>query len=106
MATNRSLPVAAVFASAVAAGVIASRNGRATVTPMPLRTARRDRCRFVMIILVSMNARLSAAISYQLSAIGDHRSLIANRQSPIADRNALHSRAGPAVASTGAGPLI
>src|SRR6516162_3604378 len=38
----------AVFANAVPAGTIASRTGRATVTPMPLRTARRDRCFFEM----------------------------------------------------------
>jgi len=50
-ASNRSFPFAAVCASGVAAGAMASRNGRPTVTPMPFRTARRDRWRFVMIIL-------------------------------------------------------
>ena len=47
MQASRTRP-AAVRASAVRAGTIASRNGRATVTPSPFRTVRRDRCFRVM----------------------------------------------------------
>ena len=50
MAARRIL-VAAVFASAVRAGTIASRNGSATVTPSPLRAVRRERCFCVMNIV-------------------------------------------------------
>ena len=39
-----SRPAAAVWASAVAAGTIDSRNGNASVTPAPCRNVRRDRC--------------------------------------------------------------
>ena len=38
------------------AGTIASRNGSATVTPMPFRTVRRDRCFLVMNIRCSSTA--------------------------------------------------
>src|SRR5437868_103339 len=38
---------AAVVAYAVPAGVIASRNGSATVMPIPFRTVRRERCFFL-----------------------------------------------------------
>src|SRR5580692_11593798 len=43
----RSLGAAAVCASAVAAGIIASSSGRASVAPAPRSTVRRDRCFFV-----------------------------------------------------------
>ena len=39
---------AAVLASAVAAGIMASSKGRPTLTPSPRRTVRRVRCFFVM----------------------------------------------------------
>src|SRR5690606_33929839 len=45
--------VAAVCASAVRAGIIASSSGSAMVAPTPRRTVRRDRCFFVMNILLS-----------------------------------------------------
>jgi hypothetical protein len=41
-APNRGAGCAAVFASAVAAGTIASRNGSASVAPIPLIIVRRD----------------------------------------------------------------
>src|SRR6266540_7101338 len=44
----RRIFAAAVFAHAVCAGTIASRNGSATVAPMPPRTVRREMCFFVM----------------------------------------------------------
>src|SRR5262245_57110188 len=61
MATNRILPLAAVSATAAAAGAIASRNGRATALPMPFSTVRRDRWRLVMIMGCSrlMRSRLA-----------------------------------------------
>ena len=39
---------AAVWAMGVIAGAIASRNGRATVAPMPRKTARREICFFML----------------------------------------------------------
>jgi hypothetical protein len=39
---------AADYANAVPAGTKASSSGSATVTPIPYRTARRDRCFFEM----------------------------------------------------------
>src|SRR5262245_61525445 len=51
--TNRGFPAAAVCASAVAAGIIASRSGRASVAPAPLRTVRRGMCFFVKNIALS-----------------------------------------------------
>src|SRR3954468_2823814 len=53
MHTRRCLDAdapAAVFANTVRAGTMASRSGRATVAPIPLRTARRDTCFFEMYI--------------------------------------------------------
>src|SRR5258708_30227930 len=47
MQTRRTFLPSAVFAHAVPAGTIASRNGSAIVTPIPLRTVRRDRAFFV-----------------------------------------------------------
>src|SRR5262245_15969343 len=46
MATNRLFGRAGVCARSVAAGTIASSNGRASVAPAPLRTARRGMRRF------------------------------------------------------------
>src|SRR5215510_2944046 len=43
----RSFGAPAVCASAVAAGIIASSSGSASVTPAPLSTVRRERCFFV-----------------------------------------------------------
>jgi hypothetical protein len=43
----RIFGTAAVWASAVAAGIIASSSGNASVTPAPFSTVRRDRCLFV-----------------------------------------------------------
>jgi hypothetical protein len=48
MAARRTLPLAAVLAHAVLAGTMASSSGRAAVTPMPLRTVRRERWRLVI----------------------------------------------------------
>src|SRR5438128_1215871 len=50
MHDSRVRPAAAVFASSVLAGTIASSNGSEIVTPMPLRTVRRDRCFLVITI--------------------------------------------------------
>ena len=52
IADSRTLP-AAVFASAVLAGTIASSSGNAIVTPMPLSTIRRERCFFSKNIVFS-----------------------------------------------------
>ena len=46
----RRMRLGAAFARAVRAGTIASRNGSAIVTPMPLSIVRREMCFFVMII--------------------------------------------------------
>jgi len=46
--TMRGLPAAAVFASAMPAGIIASSSGSETLAPMPRRTVRRERCFLVM----------------------------------------------------------
>ena len=46
MATNRLFGLAGVCARSVAAGTIASSNGRASVAPAPLRTVRRGIRRF------------------------------------------------------------
>ena len=45
---NRGFGVAAVCASSVAAGTMASRSGRASVTPVPRRKVRREMCFFAM----------------------------------------------------------
>ena len=47
MAAKRTW-LAAACARAARAGTIASRNGKATVTPMPRRTSRRESCFFAM----------------------------------------------------------
>jgi hypothetical protein len=44
----RGFGLAAVWASAVQAGIIASSRGRPTVTPAPRRNVRRERCILVM----------------------------------------------------------
>ncbi len=46
--TKRGFGTAAVAASAVEAGIIASRSGSASVTPLPLRTVRREMCFLVI----------------------------------------------------------
>ena len=48
VATNRGFGVAAVCASSVAAGTIASSSGRASVTPVPRRKVRRGMCFFAI----------------------------------------------------------
>src|SRR6188508_507744 len=48
MAPRRVRGVAAVWPSSVAAGIIDSSSGNASVTPAPCRKVRRDRCAFVM----------------------------------------------------------
>src|SRR5579863_6615218 len=57
--TNRGLGVAAVWASAVAAGIIASSNGSASAAPLPLRIVRREMCllvinMFAVFLLISL----------------------------------------------------
>src|SRR6185437_173965 len=49
MAAKRVGATPAVWASGVCAGIIESRRGSAKATPVPRRTARRDRCFLVMI---------------------------------------------------------
>src|SRR5688500_10661174 len=44
----RGMGLAAVFASAVFAGIIASSNGSAMLAPTPFRTVRRDKCFLVI----------------------------------------------------------
>src|SRR4029079_9819973 len=63
MQASRVRPAAAVFASAVRAGTIASRNGSAIVAPMPRRTVRRLTCFFVRYIspLLSVRTGVRAA---------------------------------------------
>jgi hypothetical protein len=46
--TKRGFGVAAVCASAVEAGIIASKRGRASATPPPRSIVRRERCFFVI----------------------------------------------------------
>src|SRR6186713_1583001 len=48
MKATRGLMAAAVFASAVWAGIIASSSGSAIAAPAPCSTVRRERCFFVM----------------------------------------------------------
>src|SRR5580658_2455699 len=52
--TKRGLGVAAVWASAVEAGIIASRSGSARVAPAPRRTVRREMCFLVMNICIPL----------------------------------------------------
>src|SRR5687767_3981281 len=47
---------AAVCANAVPAGIIDSSSGSASVTPMPWRNVRRDRCFFVMNDIASVSS--------------------------------------------------
>ena len=51
--TNLGFGLAAVCASAVAAGTMESRNGSARVAPIPRSTVRRDMCFFVIIMVVA-----------------------------------------------------
>ena len=53
--TNRGFGLAAVCASAVAAGIMASRNGSASVAPAPRRTVRREMC-FLVINMSSVSS--------------------------------------------------
>jgi hypothetical protein len=59
----RIFGVAAVCASAVAAGIIASSSGNASVTPAPRNTVRRLRCLFVTNMGSSSLCRLPIKIS-------------------------------------------
>src|ERR1044071_5105604 len=52
MPQKRLFGSAAVFTCAVAAGIIESRSGSASVTPMPCRKVRRGRCFLVMNMLL------------------------------------------------------
>src|SRR5436309_14616333 len=56
--TNRGFGFAAVCASAVAAGTIASRSGNASVAPAPRRIVRREMCFLDMNMVVSSNVSL------------------------------------------------
>src|SRR5947208_157616 len=59
--TSRTFFAAALAPQAFRAGVMASRNGSASVTPIPFRTVRRERCLLVRYIatpfLISRGAR-------------------------------------------------
>src|SRR6185503_19024935 len=68
--------LAAVWARAVQAGIIASRSGRPTVTPAPRRNVRRERCFFVMNDISLLKSYQLSAISRRLSAIGYRLSAI------------------------------
>jgi hypothetical protein len=57
MPQKRLLGVAAVLTSGVAAGIIESRSGKASVTPIPRKNVRRGKCFLVMkAISVSPNS--------------------------------------------------
>ena len=66
MPQKRLLGSAAVFTCAVAAGIIESSSGSASVTPMPCRKVRRGRCFLVMniVVLRATVGRLKAAPTY------------------------------------------
>ncbi len=61
---------AAVAASAVRAGIIASSSGSASVAPTPRSTVRRDRCFFVTNMCVSYCCAAAACVSSSPSAPG------------------------------------
>jgi hypothetical protein len=54
IATNRRFAAIAVRASAGVDGIIASRNGNATVTPIPFRAVRRDKGFRLMSMVMSL----------------------------------------------------
>src|SRR5215475_7831539 len=58
MHARRLLGAAAVLLSGVCAGTMDSKNGKATVTPAPLRKVRRERCFLVMNIMTVSSGRL------------------------------------------------
>src|SRR6478736_8997792 len=68
----RGFGAAAVFASAVAAGIIASSSGSATAAPVPFSTVRRERCLRVMYMLASS---LLARLGHR-TRIGDQRAIL------------------------------
>src|SRR5882762_1704116 len=60
MKPMRGFGEAAVFASAVPAGIMASSSGRAIDTPIPRSTVRRDRCFLVMKCILNLLLRLGS----------------------------------------------
>ncbi len=70
----RIFGTAAVWASAVAAGIIASSSGSASVTPAPFSTVRRDRCFLVMnIVSPSQACILKASLTTMPETIAESR---------------------------------
>src|SRR5262245_22821427 len=67
MAPMRVFGAAAVCASAVRAGTIDSSSGSASVTPVPRRNVRRERCRLVMNI--SMTPPALAALAKRFDGL-------------------------------------
>ena len=59
--TNRGVGFAAVCASAVAAGIIESSSGSASVAPAPFRIVRREMCFFEMNMFYLLAATFGAA---------------------------------------------
>ena len=60
VATNRGFGVAAVCARSVAAGTIASSNGKASAAPVPRKKVRRTMCFFAMNMVSSFAAQRTA----------------------------------------------
>src|SRR5512143_3755481 len=70
MKPARRVGLAAVWASAVPAGIMASSKGRATVAPMPRRKVRRCKCFFVRNMVRQSPNRFYLYIFYLPSAPG------------------------------------
>ena len=69
----RSFGFAAVCASAVAAGTIASSSGSASVTPAPLSTVRRERWRFVRNMVSLLACMRKASLATMPDTMADNR---------------------------------
>ena len=71
--------LAAVCASAVRAGIIASSSGRPSVAPSPRRTVRRVRCFLVTNMSVAPYLAFTATVPSALPAAGSDRSTMLDR---------------------------
>src|SRR2546422_8562558 len=90
MAPNRVRGLAAVCASGVAAGTIDSRKGKAMVTPAPRRNVRRERCFFVMNIMIFSSSETARSSLYP-ERVTRNYSLLAPHREQFAALRACHS---------------
>src|SRR5438552_7817141 len=101
MHVNRLFGFAAVLLSGVCAGAMDSRKGKAMVTPAPRRNVRRERCFFVMNIMIFSSSETARSSLYP-ERVTRNYSLLAPHREQFAALRACHSTEphGPAHRST------